>query len=182
MPDIDVLGAKKRLMFVKGEDFYFITYNILLLLNALRCDGPSRPFKDHRRLAFLIDFVADPRLTAIINRRRLIPARSVHPRDRHELVRAYSNGSGRIHLVTRLVWAMETKGLVSIMRGDKAVAANVTLVPEKVPADFLGSELYEQERQNISALTTLMPKLRTSSLETTLDVLFRQQGVPTWHG
>ena len=29
--------VKKLLMFIKGEDFYFLTYNILLILKSFNC-------------------------------------------------------------------------------------------------------------------------------------------------
>lgn len=172
-----LLEAKKRLMFVKGDDFYYLAYNTLILLHELGCS--SKPLKDHRKLAYVLDFVADPRLISILCRSRELMKRP-NPRDRHELVRAYSDGAARVHLIARLVHAMEVRGLIQTERQSDTPAANLLLNSAAVPAAFFESDLYDQEKQNVIALQRIVPLLRTTTLQAMLRHLFTESGVHVW--
>lgn len=45
---------KRPLFFISGEDFYFLAYSILLVLDLL--GGSARRIKDHRKIVYLIQF------------------------------------------------------------------------------------------------------------------------------
>lgn len=57
---------KRPLYFISGEDFYFFAYSILLTLEML--GGAAKRIKDHRKIAYLIQFVSDSRLVDILDR------------------------------------------------------------------------------------------------------------------
>lgn len=176
----DTLKLKKRMMFIKSDDVYFIAYNILLLLADLGCNAASRPFKDYRKLSFLIDFISDPRLTAIIAEGKehgLAPSSN----DRHELSLAYSRGASRQHHVMRVICALETRRILTIERGTQHEGFDVHLNADALPSDFLPDDLYEVERQNIRTLRGISPQLRTLRLDTMLQQLFGANGVEVWH-
>ena len=48
-------SAKKRIMFIKGEDFNFLAYNILITLDSLKCHTAERAFVDHHKLRSYLD-------------------------------------------------------------------------------------------------------------------------------
>lgn len=50
-------SAKKRLMFVTHDDFYFLTYNLILVLSALECTSKDKVFTDLKKIAYLIDLI-----------------------------------------------------------------------------------------------------------------------------
>ena len=176
----EAIRLKKRMMFAKGDDFYFITYNVLLLLSELGCDSANRVFKDYRKLSFLVDFESDPKLTEIVAESRdagVVPSSG----DRHELSLAYSRGTSRQHFVMRLVSAIETKGLLGIERGTQQEGFDVFLHKDQLPADFLNDQLYETECENIRTLRRLFPQLRMMKLKTMFQQLFESNGVEVWH-
>ena len=171
---------KKRMMFAKGDDFYFIAYNILLLLSDLGCDSANKVFKDYRKLSFLVDFISDPLLVGIVAESReagVLPSST----DKHELSLAYSRGASRQHLVMRLICALETRGLLGIERGNQREGFDVFLHKDRLPGDFLNDELYEAERANIQTLRQLYPQVRMMKLTTLLQQLFTANGVEVWH-
>ena len=176
----ETLKLKKRMMFIKGDDVYFIAYNILLLLADLNCNSNARPFKDYRKLSFLIDFISDPRLTAIVAESR---SYNITPssEDRHELSLAYSRGASRQHHVMRVICALETRDILSIERGTQNEGFDLYLRPGQIPENFLTDELYEVERQNTRTLRKLSPHLRTMRLDTMLQNLYGASGVEVWH-
>ncbi len=69
------IAAKKRIMFIHGEDFNYLAYHVIVLLDTLKCDSASRPFKDHRKLAFLMDLVSSLHLAPMLVRRARLDSR-----------------------------------------------------------------------------------------------------------
>ena len=53
--------AKKRLMFIQKEDYNYLCYNLILLLDNLECNSEDQKFKDFRKVAYLIDFISSSR-------------------------------------------------------------------------------------------------------------------------
>lgn len=174
------LDAKKRMMFSKGDDFYFLTYNTLLLADALGCDSTDKPFQDHRKAAFLVSFIADPQLTSMALRRRAT-GRLLPTADRGELAKAYADGSARIHLLTRLVFAFEKKGLVRLQKSKRKQAIDFSLDRDNIPNDYLKNSMFSVEKGNITKLRSLLPQLRKSTLRVLLERLFEENGVEVWH-
>jgi len=50
--------AKKRMMFIQGEDYNFLAYTLLIFLNEMGCHSEKTKFKDFRKIAYLIDFIS----------------------------------------------------------------------------------------------------------------------------
>lgn len=174
------LAVKKRIMFIKGEDFNFLTYNSILILDAFGCTTDAKHFVDHRKLAYLIDFVSSPLLTGIVERSshlKVIPS----DRDRHALATAYSKGAARVHLITRLVCALERRKILSVTKQPSQPALDLVLHPNSLPNEFLSDPMYVPERETIATLKTVSNQLRTMTLSTTLDRLYVSKGVHVWH-
>ena len=52
-------SAKKRMMFIQREDYNFLTYNFLILLNELNCVSEDKRFNDFRKIAYLVEFISN---------------------------------------------------------------------------------------------------------------------------
>lgn len=174
------LAAKKRIMFIKGEDFNYLTYNILILLDSLRCHDQQKAFKDHHKIAYLIDLVSSPVLASILSRKGRLQTR-LSMRDQHILATAYSNGASRQHFVARTINSLVTRGLVSVSQGQHQLDLDVWVNARELPSTFLSSELYDQERVNIELLKTISTQLRILNLKTFLTRFYGEQGVQVWH-
>lgn len=170
------IDAKKRLMFITGEDFYFLTYNILLLLKALNCDG-KRQFKDHRKLAYLIDFVANENLIDIVETYSKYPNRKMNSFDKELLIQAWSNGLVREKLINRLLQALEKKGLIGINRRNNKTFLDVWYMPNETTKKFFKEGIFEIENNNAKKLTKVIKRLSNSTFEKTIEKLFTQFGI-----
>jgi hypothetical protein len=168
-------SLKKRVLFAVSEDYYFITYNSLLLLARLQATSAERSFLDHRRLAFLVEFVADPAAAAAATK----PADQTHS-DVEILRTAYARGLARLPIVNRLVFALEQKGLLRSTKAADTGERNVYLARPLDTLPFLDSDLFAVERENIEKVRAHAPQLRKSKLPTTLARFFRAHGVETW--
>ncbi len=177
----EMLHSKKRMMFLKSEDFNYLTYCTLLLANELGCVDMPHRFVDHRKVAFLIDFIAEPRLIEILHRYSELNAK-LNDRDRHELTRAYANGVARVHLITRLTFALEHRGLIDIQVEKKRTAVDFFLNADAIPQGFLSDGICELERSSITFLRQTVGRLRMMKLDRLLDKLFSEKGLVIWHG
>jgi hypothetical protein len=97
---------KKKIMFSKGDDFYFLSYNIILILYGLDCFCGQRKFKDYRKLAFILDFISNRNLAKTLSQNTII----YNPLDRELFTRAYANGLLRLNEIIRLLFTLEKRG------------------------------------------------------------------------
>lgn len=179
LPD-DALAAKKRIMFIKGEDFNFLAYNILIVLDALKCYSADNSLRDYDKLAYLVDLISSPTLATIIERRARLGS-TLSKRDIHSLSIAYTNGAARKHFVARVLNSLKTREFLDIKRGEHELDVNVWLNSERLPNGFLVSDLYAPERANIELLKSVSKFLRTIKFQTFLLRFYGDQGVRLWH-
>lgn len=176
----DALAAKRRIMFIKGEDLNFLAYNILVALDALKCTSPEKPLKDHNKLAYLVDLISSPTLATIVERRCRLQSK-LASRDIHSLSTAYTNGAARKHFVARVLNSLKTRGYVATAPGEHDFDLDVWLRPDQLPSGFVTSDLYAPERANIELLKSVSKFLRSINFQTFLTKYFSDQGVRTWH-
>ena len=167
-------------MFVTGEDFYFLTYNILLLLKELKCDGQPRKFKDYRKLAFLIDFISDRHLVKILKK---YDGQGFiwNNEDREALINTWSNGLIRIKLLARLLYALEQRDLISIEKDEGRKSMTIWYHKNDRTTKFYKENLFDIERQNAKSLNKTVKRLSNIRLEKLEEQLFNQYGINT-HG
>lgn len=166
--------AKRRLMFVPGEDFYFLGYTVLLLLEAFGCRSPERSFQDPQKIAFLADFVgsdADLRL-ALASAPLTQPARK-------RLALLFDRALARRAPLERLLSALERASLVSFTRSDEG-EEGIYLRTSTSTRALLDASIYEGERMRISQLRRDFKFLRTMTRLTMKERLFGAHGVQTW--
>ena len=180
MSPSESLAAKKRIMFIKGDDFNYLTYNILITLDALKCHSHERAFKDHHKLGFLIDLVSSPSLASMLTRKIRVHG-SLSRRDLHSLSTAYSNGASRQHFVARIVSSLTARRLIAVEKGEHDLDLNVWLNLTTIPPTFLASGLYKAERDNLKRLTLISKVLRTLTCRTFLERYYADHGVLVWH-
>ena len=180
MSDTTREQVKKRMMYTKGDDFYFLTYNLLVLASELKCTSEQKKFVDHRKAAFLVGFVSNPwssRLVLQTRQSNRLPSNS----DRADLAKIYADGSARIHLLTRLLFASERKGIVSLYPGTRGHSIDFSVNMETLPNAFLTNPIFEMEKTNISLIRKVMSTIRTAKFDTFLQRFFVDNGVQTWH-
>ena len=173
-------AVKKRMMFTAGDDYYFLMYNMLILASELQCYSIEKAFIDHRKVAFLIEFISNPWHTKLVveNKGKTQLLSTV---DRSELAKSYANGAARIHLITRLLFAAERKQIVVLHPGSRGASINFSLNSSALPHDFLSDPIFEIERSNATQPRGLIHNLRMATLDKVLGRLFAENGVQVWH-
>ncbi|MGE8516677.1 MAG: hypothetical protein ACN6OM_08690 [Alcaligenes nematophilus] len=168
--------SKRPLFFISGEDFYFVAYSILLVLEFL--GGPSKRVADHRKIAYLIQFLGDSRLVDLLERTQETGVANMV--DRELLFSSYANAELHKREVFKILFSLERKGFLTIQRAGRVEELAITLTSKALPKDFFKSDQFAEERTNAETLKRLLPRLSRFTLDTLLSHLYRERGVSVW--
>lgn len=168
--------AKKRMMYLSGEDFYLFCYSMFVVLDVLGCHS-GRVFRDYRKLAFLVNILNDEKLIYILTSDQ---SDEVNPYDQEYLYNSYSNGLMKRSEILKLIFTLEKKGFVTLTRGKKNQEINVSLEKGNIPVAFFDKNVFSSEYDHVKKIKKSVPKLNTLTLETMLNKIYTDKGIKTW--
>jgi hypothetical protein len=170
------IEVKKRLMFVKSEDYYYLTYNIFFILHNLGCyNCEKRKFRDYRKLAFLIEYASDYNLINILENSK--QGQSLSAIDKELLTRTYTSGMIMQGQLIRLLFTLENKNFIVLEKDDVQSTVNVCLNKGRIPEDLFNSDIFKPENNNMKILKKHLLRLNQLTLETLLNKLFDNYGI-----
>lgn len=173
------LNVKKRIMFNKDEDYYFITYNILIILKAFGCMDAKTKWTDYTKLSYILPLVADSTLLDLFI--RYLDNYRVPPKEDIEILReTYFKSRLRIQLISSILFTLEANQLISLVKHEKRHTIDIWINQEKIPETLLKSDLFEVEIKNINKLRTAISRLKGLSSKTLLERLYTNNGVRVW--
>ncbi len=164
-------------MFLQREDYYFLAYNILIILNELNCVEGKRTFRDHRKLSFIIEFTSKGSLVEILQRGQ--SNGSINLSDRDRLSRSYSVGLTRMNEVLRITLFLAHNGILTATK-QRDGTFNLRLNPEKLPSGFLRSEEFAYEISNIQSFRRQTNRLSNLLARTFLERTYSDNGIMIW--
>jgi len=159
-------AAKKRLMFIQKEDYNFLAYNTIILLDVLGCTSEARKFKDFRKIAYLIDFInegGDPSKF-----------------DQRQLSKIYSRAQIKKKLLHHLLVILKNKKFIGVSVNGTSRTIDLWLNKSTVPSEFLNGEFFSEEIANIAELKRVLGAIKTFTMKTLADKIFTQNNVLTW--
>lgn len=168
--------SKRPLFFISGEDFYFVAYSILLVLEYL--GGSARRVKDHRKIAYLIQFLGDARLIDLLERTQGVKVANAV--DRELLFSSYANAELHKREVFKIIFSMERRGFLSMQRTDNAQILDISLTSIEVPQGFFNNDAFSEEKANAERLKKLLPRLSLLTFDSLLERLYQDRGVRVW--
>lgn len=177
MTDLSKLEVKRKMMFIKGEDFYYLTYNILILLHCFECYKPEKAFKDHRKLTYLIELMSDSNLLECFLE-VFKTDKSFRTDDKRSMFEMFCNAKMRTNQITKLVFALNRNNHIFVDKHKYNI--NLWLNDCQEIKELVSSETYKIEISNCLKIKKAMPMLRIMSLETMLNKIFDENGVKTW--
>lgn len=167
------IEIKRKLMFATSDDLYFCTYNVLILLHFLKCKGSPTKFKDYKKMAFLIQFVANDKLVLLLDKSEKLRNET----DMLLLSQAYTDGLLRINQIKRVLFVLEKNQFI---QGSGKSLNTIWLTDKYYDSDFFNKDTFEYEKNNILKLKTKIKRLTSIKTETFLDEVFLNHGVTTW--
>lgn len=158
--------AKKRMMFIQREDYNFLTYNFLILLNELDCVSENKKFNDFRKIAYLVEFISNNI--------------AIEEYTEIELSNIYLRAQLKKKLLSHLIITLKNKQYLEISLNTTHRTLDVWINKEKMPDDFFNGEYFSQEISNIQKLKKFAKISPRQTLKTMIDVLYKNRGILTW--
>ena len=158
--------AKKRMMFIQKEDYNFLTYNILILLNELNCNSKDKKFNDFRKIAYLVEFISSNI--------------KIDDYKKVELSNIYLRAQLKKKLLSHLIITLKNKNYLEISLNTTHRTLDIWINKKNIPSDFFNSEYFNQEISNIQKLRKFAKIASKQKLKTMIDNLYTNRGVHTW--
>ncbi|MFD2602646.1 hypothetical protein [Flavobacterium suzhouense] len=169
--------TKRRMMFIKSEDYNFLTYNIFIILNGLNCVQGKSSLRDHRKISFLIDFISNGKLIDIIERQLKNPKSKINEVDRELLSQSFTDSLLRIRTINQLIFTLANEGFI-VVTDRKLDKLNICLDRKLIGKEFLKGEIFKIERSNINRLKALVQRISILDISTMLSSLYYNNGIP----
>lgn len=168
---------KKRIMFNKEDDYYFITYNVILFLYTCNYTYEEKRLVDYRKLAYIIPFIADEHLLDMLDNGQRGFSADV---DVNRLQNIYFNARLNQKTYTSIILALESKGLVSLLKNPSKSCVDIWINSVNIPKSILANDLFSSEIINVKRFSKLVKKCRILNLNTMMEKIFRDNGVMIW--
>jgi len=177
--NIQHLNVKKRIMFNKDEDYYFITYNILIILKSFGCKDVKSKWTDYTKLSYILPFVADSSLLDLYI--RYLDNNRIPSKEDLEILReTYFKSRLRLQLISSILFTLEANHMVSLVKNEKRHTIDIWVNQNNIPDTLMKSDLFEVEIKNIDKLKTAIKRLKGLSSKTLLERLYTNNGVRVW--
>jgi hypothetical protein len=172
-------NVKKRIMFNRDDDYYFITYNILIFLHTIGCVDDKSKFQDYTKLIYIIPFISYNYLLDIHIHYKETD-RSLIDEELQFLSKTYIKSRMRVKLITSILFALERNNLITLEKNTIRNSIDIWVNQDKFPTSFASSSLYKLEVEQAGRFKKLFPKIKTIKTDTLIDSLFSSKGVTTW--
>jgi len=158
--------ARKRMMFIQKEDYNFLTYNLLILLYALKCTSAEKKFRDFRKVAYLIEFINS--------------GGDISKYTRDELASIYSKAQLKKQLISHLLVVLRNQNFIGVEINAVSKSFDIWLNMNEIPNDFFDKKLFKKEIDNINAIKQFASHLNILTVKTLVDKLFTSNNILTW--
>ncbi|MNI16860.1 hypothetical protein D3C73_702090 [compost metagenome] len=168
---------KRRVSFISGEDFYYITYLSLLTIYQLAPRG-SGVFKDHRKISFIAQIIS--KNTIINTLMRYKNTEIVNVDDKDFIFSCFNKGFLHQRDTLKILRSLEKKGVISLMRTAQPEVFDVFIDIKKNKAFFeslFPVNLFDNEINNLFKFKELNPTVNRTGLDRFIGMVFKNCGV-----
>ncbi|CAA0183343.1 conserved hypothetical protein [Tenacibaculum maritimum] len=159
-------NARKRMMFIQKEDYNYLCYNLIIILNNLGCTKESYQFKDFRKIAYLIDFIS--------------ASKNIDDFSQDELGGIYSKVHIKKKLLSHLLIILKNKDYLGISMNKTHKSFDIWLKIDNIPKTFFDKDIFYNELDNFEILKTKIRGIRNTTIKTMVDKLFTSKNILTW--
>ncbi len=153
-------------MFIQKEDYNFLVYNIILILDTLECTNESKQFIDFRKVAYLVDMISS--------------SKDLNEFTQNELASIYSKAQLKKKLLSHVLIVLKNKNMLGVSLNRTRQTFDVWLKKDNIPDEFFNVELFEKEKENILQVKNNVRALNSSTIKTMVEKLFTSKNIMTW--
>lgn len=154
------------MMFIQKEDYNFLVYNIILILDTLECTNESKQFIDFRKVAYLVDMISS--------------SKDLNEFTQNELASIYSKAQLKKKLLSHVLIVLKNKNMLGVSLNRTRQTFDVWLKKDNIPDEFFNVELFEKEKENILQVKNNVRALNSSTIKTMVEKLFTSKNIMTW--
>jgi hypothetical protein len=169
--------GKRRLNYITSEDFYFLAYEMLLILKSLY-SATGAAFKDHRKLAYLVHIISDSRLIGIMERNK---GRHISSSlDKELLFNSFTSGELHKRDIYKIMLSLQKRGFITLSKGVEPEVFNIQLNMKSIPAEFFASGEFSSDFDIINRLKIAIPRISSLTIDTFLERAYKDYGLNVW--
>lgn len=166
----------KRISFMSGEDFYFLTYLLLICLKGF-CNK-NMIFNDHRKLTYLMQIITNSSAVGVLIEN--FNSSNLKPLDKELLFDVYVKGSLHQRDVYKILRSLEIKGVVSVMLTEKIDCFNIKITDSESIKSFFDTNIFAKEMNNIEIIKSHFKRINSLGLEGLISKFFDNYGLKVW--
>lgn len=176
----DDLSVKKRIMFIKDEDYYYLTYNILVILDYFGCYNIDNLFRDYRKLSYLVYFLSSDKNTEMFQKASNSDNEKLSLSDYENLLQIYTKSKFINSQIKRLLFSLNQRQFIEIIKDDKFSSVSLYMKDKDKIKEVLNNELFQTEYKRVEKIKQSYSRLRSVKYETFLEKVFKANGVGKW--
>lgn len=166
----------KQISFISGEDFYFLTYLILICLKEI--SNKSMLFKDHRKLTFLMQLIASPKaISVLVNNKE---NHTLHPEDKEILFDIFVKASLNEREVYKILRSLEKNKIIGLINTDKPDCYDIKILNNEILTRSFNTMIFQSEFDNINILKSIFKRINSLTLNTLITKIFENHGLKLW--
>ncbi|MCP1359067.1 hypothetical protein [Aneurinibacillus migulanus] len=173
------LEVKKKLMFSKEEDYYFITYNVLIFLSTIGCTEEKQKFIDYTKLSYIIPFISNNNLINLLLKYEQLK-RKPSKEEIEILQEVYLKSRLKLKLLTSILFALEHNEVIGLSKNEKRNCIDIWLKKDNISEVLLNSSLFKIEVESSLKIKKKFPYLKKLTVKKLLEDLFSSKGVRVW--
>ncbi len=163
------MNNKKRMMFVLEEDYYYITMKIISILQYMNCINSK--LVDYRKISYIISCTTDDETLKLFCK-SIDDYNSLSIIERERLLDMYYKGSLNQPIVKRVLFFLEKKNIICIVKNHNYGCIDVNLVKNKHLKDIFINEYFKEDRQRINTFYKKYNRVRSVKYETFIFKVF----------
>ena len=167
-------------MFIKDEDYYFLTYNILIILDYFKCYSVENLFKDYRKLPYLIEFLSSDKSVEIYEKVFETEGKTISIFDYEHLLKVYTKSKFMQGQIKRLLFSLDQNQLISIVKDTRFGSVSLLIKDKEKVKEILNDEMFRNEYQRIEKIKRAYSRLRSIKYTTFIEKVFKANGVGKW--
>lgn len=166
-------------MFSKEDDYNYIAYHILIILDFFECKSNEKKWVDYKKIIYLYQFISNESLFELMQR-AVNQDFKIDNVDYEILKDSYTNSFLKKQLVLLVIINLERNGLISIEKNVTRLTLDIYINDYEKLHSLISNPLFEEERENLKEIKKIFPQLRTMTLKTFLEKIYKRNGVQLW--
>lgn len=167
------------MMFSKEDDYNYIAYHILIILDSFGCNSNENMWVDYKKIIYLYQFISNKSLFELLLRAVNKDFR-IDTIDKEILSKNYNNCFIKKQLVLLVIINLEKNGVISIKKNSSRMSLDMYIEDYKKIENLISNPLFDEERENLKTIKKIFPQLRTMTLKTFLERIYKRNGVQLW--